>query len=74
MAVLKSLLALASLHRYGAQRQAFELKTSSLKALAAASDRTHVLENAEITQHIADGMLLCSFEVTTALLARPRSG
>ncbi|KAK1143773.1 hypothetical protein N8T08_006174 [Aspergillus melleus] len=63
-AVLHSLLALSSLHRYGLQNQAGELKLSALKALAAAS-RT-AIGPVEAAQHIAAGMLLCSFELHRA--------
>jgi hypothetical protein len=61
-AVLRSLLALSSLHRYGVQSQAMELKISSLKALALASKSSFGAK--EVIQHVAAGMLLCSFEVT----------
>jgi hypothetical protein len=62
-AVLQALLAFSSLHRYGLQTQALELKTAALgslaKGLAAVPDM-----GAEATmQHTAAGMLLCSFEV-----------
>ena len=60
-AVLRSLLALSSLHRYGIQSQALELKISSLKSLAIASKST--FGDKEVIQHVAAGMLLCSFEV-----------
>ncbi len=60
-AVLQSLLALSSLHRYGVQTQALELKISGLKALATASKSN--LGSKEVIQHVAAGMLLCSFEV-----------
>lgn len=60
-AVLNSLLALSSLHRYGVQTQAFRLKIATIKALAAAT--TCNLTAREIMQHAAAGMLLCSFEV-----------
>ena len=68
-AVLKSLLAFASLHRYGLQSQAFELKISSIKALAAASGSN--AGDVEVIQHVATGMLLCSFEVGIHLDATP---
>ncbi|XXH02444.1 hypothetical protein Hte_008819 [Hypoxylon texense] len=61
IAVLKSLLALSSLHRYGVQTQAIELKISALKALATASESS--LGTKEAIQHVAAGMLLCSFEI-----------
>jgi hypothetical protein len=60
-AVLQSLLALSSLHRYGLQQQAAELKISALRALAAASKSD--IGAMETIQHVAAGMLLCSFEV-----------
>ncbi|KAI1758517.1 fungal-specific transcription factor domain-containing protein [Hypoxylon sp. FL1150] len=60
-AVLKSLLALSSLHRYGVQAQAIELKISALAALAAASESN--IGAKEAIQHIAAGLLLCSFEI-----------
>jgi len=64
-AVLQSLLALASLHRYGVQEQALQLKIASLRALAAAS-ASEDLGPMEVIQHVATGMLLCSFEVHQA--------
>lgn len=63
-ALLQSLLALSSLHRNGVQSQAIELKISSLKALAAASNSENSLDTTEVIQHIAAGMLLLSFEVS----------
>ncbi|KAF2870606.1 fungal-specific transcription factor domain-containing protein [Massariosphaeria phaeospora] len=63
-AVLRSLLALSSLHCYGVCPQAFNQKISGLKALAVASRST--MGEAEIIQHIAAGMLLLSFEVYQA--------
>ncbi|KAI2618208.1 fungal-specific transcription factor domain-containing protein [Hypoxylon sp. NC1633] len=63
-AVLQSLLALSSLHRYGVQTQAVELKISALRALAAASESD--ISAKEAIQHVAAGMLLCSFEIHQA--------
>jgi hypothetical protein len=60
-AVLRSILALSSLHRHGLQLKAVELKVSSLNALAIASKSK--LSIKEVIQHVAAGMLLCSFEV-----------
>lgn len=60
-AVLQSLLALASVHLYGLQDQAGELKLSALKALGDASSLP--IGSAEAMQHVAAGMLLCSVEV-----------
>lgn len=59
-AVLQALLAFSSLHRYGLQSQALELKTAALGGLAKASPNLGA--NATM-QHTAAGMLLCSFEV-----------
>lgn len=60
-AILRSLLALSSLHRYGLQSQAADLKISAITALAAASCSN--IGTKEAIQHVAAGMLLCSFEV-----------
>lgn len=65
-AVLRSILALSSLHRHGVQSQAFKLKIASLNALAAAATSESRLGLTEVVQHIAAGMLLCSFEVRNA--------
>lgn len=62
-AVLRSLLALSSLHRSGLQSQAAELKIAALNALSVASNRE--ISAMETIQHVAAGMLLCSFEVCT---------
>lgn len=62
-AVLKSLLAFASLHRYGFQSHAAQLKLSALSVLAA-SAKTGV-DSHEVIPHLAAGMLLCCFEVRT---------
>ena len=62
-AVRNSLLALSSLHRYGVQEQAFKFKISSLRALATTSMSD--LTDVEAIQHVAAGMLLCSFEVSS---------
>ncbi|KAL3442403.1 fungal-specific transcription factor domain-containing protein [Aspergillus insuetus] len=63
-AVLRGLLALSSIHRYGLQGQGFELKISAIKALGEASRST--IGAAEALQHVAAGMLLCSFEIYKA--------
>ncbi|KAK4233439.1 fungal-specific transcription factor domain-containing protein [Achaetomium macrosporum] len=60
-AVLQSLLALSALHRHDVSSQAVELKISALKALADASG-THI-GTTDAIQHVAAGMLLCSFEI-----------
>ena len=61
-AVLQALLAFSSLHRYGLQSQALELKIAALGNLAKASAAPSLGAKATI-QHTATGMLLCSFEV-----------
>ncbi|ROV97201.1 hypothetical protein VPNG_08835 [Cytospora leucostoma] len=61
-AVLSSLLALSSLHRYGIHSHALDLKIKSIKALRAASKNGNI-GTKEVIQHAAAGMLLCSFEV-----------
>jgi hypothetical protein len=63
-AVLRGLLAISSIHRYGLQAQGFELKISAIKALGEASRST--IGAAEALQHVAAGMLLCSFEIYKA--------
>ncbi|KAL3471255.1 fungal-specific transcription factor domain-containing protein [Aspergillus californicus] len=63
-AVYRALLGFSSLHRYGVQSQAFEFKVSALNALAAASGRE--IGATEAIQHVAAGMLLCSFEIHKA--------
>ncbi|CAI7572340.1 unnamed protein product [Penicillium palitans] len=63
-AVLRSLLALSSLHRSGLQSQAAELKIAALNALSVASNRE--ISAMETIQHVAAGMLLCSFEIHQA--------
>lgn len=61
-AVLQALLAFSSLHRYGLQSQALELKIAALGSLAKASAAPSLGAKATM-QHTATGMLLCSFEV-----------
>lgn len=60
-AVLRSLLAFSSLHRYGMQSQALELKVSALEALGVS--RSANLDKATVIHHVAACMLLYSFEV-----------
>lgn len=60
--MLQALLAFSSLHRYGLQSQAVELKISALSMLAEVSlAPEHGAK--EVIYHTATGMLLCSFEV-----------
>jgi hypothetical protein len=63
MAVMQSLLAVSSLHRFGPQAQAISLKLSALRTLAESLKTGIDIKGA--LQHIAAGMLLCTFEVTT---------
>ncbi|KAF7552726.1 hypothetical protein G7Z17_g4114 [Cylindrodendrum hubeiense] len=63
-AVLKSALALASLYRDGPRNRAALLKVSALRALSASANTK--FGSAECIQHVAAGMLLCSFEVQQA--------
>ncbi|KAL3465892.1 hypothetical protein BJX64DRAFT_252132 [Aspergillus heterothallicus] len=63
-AVRYAILALSSLHRYELQEQCFTLKISAIKAL---NEATHAeIGPAEALQHVAAGMLLCSFEIHKA--------
>lgn len=61
-AVHQALLAFSSLHRYGLQSQAVELKIGALRSLAEGS-AARSLGPKETIQHAVTGMLLCSFEV-----------
>jgi Fungal specific transcription factor domain len=61
-AVLQSILALTSLYRDGQQEHAAKLKLSALHALMESPER-HLSPRGGI-QHIAAGILLCSFEVS----------
>lgn len=70
-AVLKSLLALSSLHRSGLHVQSINLKIESLGALRVASKSE--LGVKELIQHVAAGMLLCSFEVSMSINYRQDS-
>ncbi|KXX75786.1 hypothetical protein MMYC01_207443 [Madurella mycetomatis] len=60
-AVLQSLLAFSALHRHDVYSQAVELKISAIKALTSVSGSD--IGTAEAIQHVAAGMLLCSFEI-----------
>ena len=62
-AVTKSLLALTSLHRYGLCEHAIKSKIATLRALYDASRESNI-SRAEAMQHVAAGMMLCSFEVS----------
>jgi hypothetical protein len=66
-AVMQSMLAVSSLHRFGPRPQATNLKLSALRTLAG-SLATGISARGAL-QHIAAGMLLCTFEV-----AAPQQG
>lgn len=61
VAVLQSTLALSSLHRFGLQPNAFQLKARALRTMIKSD--MHGLERLRIIQHTAAGMILCHFEV-----------
>lgn len=61
-AVRHALLAFSMLHRYGLQAQAVELKIAALRSLAEVAITSELCAK-EAMQHIATGMLLCSFEI-----------
>ena len=60
-AVLQSALALSSLHLYGPQANALQLKGHALRTLITSGKRQ--IKTSEIVQHIAAGMILCHYEV-----------
>jgi hypothetical protein len=64
-AVLQSLLALSSLHRHGVQPEAIRLQSEALKLLDKSA--RNGLSEQDVIQHIAAGMLLCTFEVRQSL-------
>jgi hypothetical protein len=68
-AVLQSLLALSSLHRYGVQDEAIRLQSQALQLLEKSARSG--LSQLEAVQHIAAGMLLCTFEVCRSLARLP---
>lgn len=59
--LLQSLLAVASVHRNGNQSQADKYKMAAIRAMRTSVNETQGSD--ELLQHIAAGMLLCSFEV-----------
>jgi hypothetical protein len=63
MAVLRAMLSLASLYRYGHGEEALRLKVAALNSLRASIDG-RTTGTTEIYQHTAVGMLLCAFEVS----------
>ena len=60
-AVVESILALSSLHRFGPQAVASNHKLSALQTLA--SSLSMGIDSQRSLQHIVAGMLLCVFEV-----------
>ncbi|KAH8900823.1 hypothetical protein GQ53DRAFT_131017 [Thozetella sp. PMI_491] len=60
-AVLQALLAIASLHRYGLCAETIKLQSAALRLLKDSAQLG--LSDSEAIQHIAAGMLLCSFEI-----------
>ncbi|KAB5542476.1 fungal-specific transcription factor domain-containing protein [Coniochaeta sp. 2T2.1] len=64
-AVIQSILAFSALVRHNVHGQAVELKISALKILQSAST-SQAMGPTEAAQHVAAGMLLCSFEVHQA--------
>jgi hypothetical protein len=62
-AVMQSMLAVSSLHRFGPRSQAINLKQSALRTLA--ESLVTGIDTKEALQHMAAGMLLCTFEVMT---------
>ncbi|KAI0161218.1 hypothetical protein GGR57DRAFT_351109 [Xylariaceae sp. FL1272] len=61
-AVLHAMLAVSSIHRAGLQVQSVEHKVAAIGALAA-SLKVGIKTMCEAAQHVAAGMLLCSFEI-----------
>ncbi|KAI1266383.1 hypothetical protein F5Y18DRAFT_28123 [Xylariaceae sp. FL1019] len=65
-AVLHAMLAVSSSHRGGLHVQSVEHKVAAIGALAA-SLKTGIKTMGEAAQHVAAGMLLCSFEISQPL-------
>ncbi|KAJ5374606.1 fungal-specific transcription factor domain-containing protein [Penicillium concentricum] len=61
LAVLRAMLSVASLYRYGHGEEPLRLKTLALESLHT-SMSGHATGTTEIYQHVAVGMLLCAFE------------
>ncbi|KAJ5503932.1 fungal-specific transcription factor domain-containing protein [Penicillium fimorum] len=61
LAVLRAMLSVASLYRYGHGEEPLRLKTLALESLHT-SMSGHATGTTEIYQHAAVGMLLCDFE------------
>ncbi|RDW56864.1 hypothetical protein BP5796_12931 [Coleophoma crateriformis] len=63
-AVLFALLAVASQYRDGLQSRAVQFKTAAISALAK-SAKNGISSTTEAAQHVAAGMLLCTFDTQT---------
>ncbi|CAH0051827.1 unnamed protein product [Clonostachys solani] len=68
-AVLKSLLTVSAIQRYGPSLQVDDLKLSALRALKNSSE--HGIDGLAGVQQVAAQMLLCSFEVNCAAVTWP---
>lgn len=64
LALFYALLAFSSLHRYGINEHAVQLKIQALQSLSA-SVTDEPLSMAQAAQHVAASMLLGSFEVSS---------
>ncbi|KAL3472591.1 fungal-specific transcription factor domain-containing protein [Aspergillus californicus] len=62
MAVLRAMLSLASLYRYGHGDEPLRLKVAALNSLSSSMNGV-TTGTREIYQHVAVGMLLCAFEI-----------
>lgn len=65
MAVLQAILSLASIYRHGNAEESLRLKVASLSSLSASMNSQNI-GTTEIYQHVAVGMLICAFEVSTS--------
>lgn len=62
------------MHRDGVQTQSMELKVATLKQMEE-STKLECMSKTRIIEHVAAGMLLCCFEVSTGnLLSQMMSG
>jgi hypothetical protein len=72
-ALLFALLAVSSQYRDGLQSQAVQFKLSAISALAK-SAKNGSLGTTDAAQHVATGMLLCSFEVSSNAMSTDKLG
>ncbi|KAH7155963.1 fungal-specific transcription factor domain-containing protein [Dactylonectria macrodidyma] len=63
LALFYAILAFSSLHRYGANLQAVQLKIQALQSLSASVADSAPLISAKAAQHVATSMLLGAFEI-----------